>query len=269
MTAGASAYLVSRLDDGFGEVYPLIMGQRCTLGRSNTNRIIVRDELSSREHAEVYYADGKWRLRDLGSLNGTRLNNNTLDSEWELAPNDEVSIGRSRFMFVEDMSQLPDVPMGPTAEEEDGISIKKRLGQTRFLTPPPPETPADMGPEDNTAIAGISRHSLSRDLGLLYRLALDMGSCTNYEDLARTVLDGLLEAVPAEVGAVLTIKEGRDLDVTAHRHRDPSIKTYTRVSEFVTNEVLRHPRGRCWPRMWPAIATCAIAKASRAWAPPA
>src|SRR5207253_7350146 len=81
MNAGPSAYLVIRRDDGFGEVYPLIVGQRCTLGRANTNRIIVKDELSSREHAEVYFADGRWRLRDLGSLNGTRLNETAVDSE--------------------------------------------------------------------------------------------------------------------------------------------------------------------------------------------
>src|SRR5579862_9760926 len=135
--ASASAFLVIRRDDGFGEVYPLIVGQRCTLGRANTNRIIVKDELSSREHAEVYFADGRWRLRDLGSLNGTRLNDTAVDSEWELAPGDEVSIGRTRFVFVEDMSQLPDLPLHPhpEEEEEEGLSIKKRLGQTRFLTP--------------------------------------------------------------------------------------------------------------------------------------
>src|SRR5437868_12337665 len=65
-----------------------------------------------------------------------------------------------------------------------------------------------------------------------------MGSAGSYQDLARIVLDGLLEGVPAEVGALLTLKEGRELEVTAHRHRDPSIKTYSRMSEFVTNEVL-------------------------------
>src|SRR5580704_3754838 len=139
MTAGASAYLVIRRDDGFGEVYPLIVGQRCTLGRANTNRIIVKDELSSREHAELYHGDGRWRLRDLGSLNGTRLNDTAVDTEWELAAGDEVSIGRTRFVFVEDMSQLPDVPLGVQPGEEEGLSIKKRLGQTRFLTPPPAE----------------------------------------------------------------------------------------------------------------------------------
>jgi Nif-specific regulatory protein len=73
---------------------------------------------------------------------------------------------------------------------------------------------------------------------LLYRLALDMGSAGTYSDLVRIVLDGLLEAIPAEVGAILSVKEGRNLEVTANRHRDPSIRTYSRVSEFVTNEVL-------------------------------
>jgi Nif-specific regulatory protein len=237
MSAGVSAYLVSRRDDGFGEVYPLVVGQRCTLGRAATNRIVVKDELCSREHAELYHADGRWRLRDLGSLNGTRLNGATLDSAWELSPGDEVNIGRTHFVFVDDMSQLPHVPLEPVIDD-GGLSIKKRLGQTRFLTPQPPESKPEAQDGDST-VAAIPRHSLSRDLSLLYRLALDMGSCTTYDDLVRTVLDGILEAVPAEVGAILTMTDSRELEVTAHRHRDPSVKTYTRVSEFVTNEVLR------------------------------
>ncbi len=114
------------------------------------------------------------------------------------------------------------------------MSIKKRLGQTRYLTPVPDDETAAASDDPQIGAA----RKLSRDLSLLYRLALDMGSATTPEELARTVLDGLLEAVPAEVGALLTLKEGGQLEVTAHRHRDPSIKLYVRVSEFVTNEVL-------------------------------
>jgi Nif-specific regulatory protein len=236
---GPTAYLVVRRDDGFGDVFPLTAGQRHTMGRATTNRIVLKDDLCSREHAEVYHAEGRWRLRDLGSLNGTRLNGERLDSEWELSPGDEVHLGRTHLLFVEEMGQLPDMPVAPRGD--DGVSIKKRLGQTRFLTPIPPS------PSDVTTTAGKTptpepspgaRHSLSRDLALLYRLALDMGSAGTYEDLVRIVLDGLLEAIPAEVGAILSVKEGRTLEVTAHRHRDPSIRTYTPVSEFVTNEVL-------------------------------
>ena len=54
----------------------------------------------------------------------------------------------------------------------------------------------------------------------------------------RIVLDGLLEGIPAEVGAILTVKEGRESELTAHRHRDPSVHTYHKVSEYVSNEVL-------------------------------
>src|SRR5260370_40054711 len=115
MPAGATAFLVIRRDDGFGDVFPLTAGQRYTLGRATTNRIVVKDDLCSREHAEVYHADGRWRLRDLSSLNGTRLNGAAVDSEWELAPGDEVSIGRARLVFVEDMSQVPDVPLDQPA----------------------------------------------------------------------------------------------------------------------------------------------------------
>ena len=62
MPDGTVAYLVVRRDDGFGDVYPLAAGQRYTLGRAATNRIVLKDDLCSREHAEVYQLDGHWRL---------------------------------------------------------------------------------------------------------------------------------------------------------------------------------------------------------------
>jgi Nif-specific regulatory protein len=235
MASGTTAYLVVRRDDGYGDVFPLASAERYTLGRATTNRIVLKDDLCSREHAEVFHADGRWRLRDLNSLNGTRLNGEPLDSEWELSPGDEVNLGRTQLLFVEEMGQLPDMPVAPRAEE--GVSIKKRLGQTRFLTPIPVDASSETADGSQTPPPG-PRHSLSRDLALLYRLALDMGSAGTYSDLVAIVLDGLLQAIPADVGAILSIKEGRDLDVTAHRNRDPSIQTYTRVSEFVSNEVL-------------------------------
>jgi transcriptional regulator with GAF, ATPase, and Fis domain len=231
---GSGPYLVLRHEDGYGDVFPLQAGQRFTMGRANTNRILLKDELCSREHAEVSFAGGKWRVRDLKSLNGTRINGQPLESEWELGPGDQIQLGRTALVFVERLEELP--ALAALTSPADSFSIKKRLGQTRFLTPLPQDheqaedTP---GPKE----AG-PRRSLSRDLSLLYRLALDMGSVTDYEDLTRIVLDGLLEAVPAEVGAILTMKEGRELEVTAHRHRDPSIRNYAKVSEFVSNEVL-------------------------------
>src|SRR5262249_23105989 len=174
MPAGSSAFLVVRRDDGFGDVFPIAAGQTYTLGRATTNRIVLKDALCSREHAEVSHGDGRWRVRDLNSLNGTRVNNEALDSEWELAPRDVIHLGRTDLVFVEAMHQLPDPP--PPAGGGDGVSIKKRLGQTRFLTPVPPVPPGDGDEAARTVPIGSQRHALSRHLSLLYRPALDMGS---------------------------------------------------------------------------------------------
>jgi len=260
--AEANAFLVVQREDGYGDVFPLTAGQACTLGRAVTNRIVLKDDLCSREHAEVLFSGGRWSLRDLNSLNGTRLNGQRLEGERELSPRDDIHLGRTHFLFVQDMEQLPGLAR-PPEPSTPGVSIKKRLGQTRFLTPLPPER-ADESKAAATTLHGepaaASRHALSRDLSLLYRLALDMGSAATHEELCRIVLGALLEAIPAEVGAVLSIKHpaatpagkrdetppppgiklgrGVEMEVTVHRHRDPSVQTYQRVSDYVSNEVL-------------------------------
>ncbi|MGL4551256.1 MAG: sigma 54-interacting transcriptional regulator [Gemmataceae bacterium] len=246
--SNATAYLVVRRDDGFGDVFPLVPGQSYTLGRAATNSIVLKDDLASRDHSEVAFGGGRWRVRDMGSLNGTRVNGLRITGERDLSANDEVHVGRTHLLFVEHMDQLPDLPPPPPEEPEPdngGMSIKKRLGQTRFLTPQPPAGAPEVSP---------SGRSLSRDLGILYRLALDMGTAGAYEEVCKLVVDALLEATPAEVGAILTLParpagrgkdtgvskslRGAELEVTAQKHRDPSIKTYQRVSEYVSNEVL-------------------------------
>jgi transcriptional regulator with GAF, ATPase, and Fis domain len=225
-------YLVIRREDGYGDVFPLDASQRCLLGRSNTNRIVLKDELCSREHAEVAFGEGRWRLRDLKSLNGTRVQGAPI-TEWELSSGDDFQVGHTSLVFVEQLQDLPH--LSHRDKPEEAYSIKKRLGQTRFLTPVPVDATEDA--TETTTGPGSSR-SLSRDLSLLYRLAINMASALSYEDLVKIVLDGLLEAIPAEVGAILTMREGRQLELTAHRHRDPTKKFYSPVSDFVSNEVI-------------------------------
>ena len=227
-STGSGPYLVTRRDDGYGDVFPLIAGQRFTIGRANSNRIVLKDELSSRDHAEVYFAEDRWRLRDLKSLNGTRINGDPLDSEWELSTGDEFQVGKTRYIFVNQIEELPQVAMPAMGET---MQIKRRLSNSRFLTPNPEEVA-----EDATTIAG--RVSIGRDLMQLYHLSLAMGSATTYHELADIVLDGLLGALSAEIGAILTIKEGREMEITSVRPEGPARRLYSPVSEFVTHEVM-------------------------------
>jgi Nif-specific regulatory protein len=254
MAETPSAFLVIRRDDGYGDVFPLTATQGCTLGRAPSNRVVLKDDLCSREHAEVGMAHGRWRVRDLNSLNGVRVNGERIQGEAELHPGDEVRLGRTDLLFVEDMNQLPEpagreTPTEHSSPEDSGVSIKKRLGQTRFLVPVTPETEQTGAVHPSLGPPSPSRHALSNDLSLLYRLALQMGEAETVDVLCKIVLEGLLEAIPAEVGAILTVPKGREvpagqaargteLEVAAYRHRSGREHRYKRVSEFVSNEVL-------------------------------
>jgi Nif-specific regulatory protein len=241
MADAGAAYLVLRDKEGFGEVFALNPGERHTLGRATTNRIVLRDDLCSREHAEVYFADGRWHIRDLKSLNGTRVNNVTLSTEWELTLKDEIQVGRTRFLFVDNEAELPTV--SKREEDSSNLSIKKRLGHTRYLTPLLPPEPKQMGtavtPSAPLTPIASTPHNLSRELSQLYRMALDMGSASDYAEVVGIVLDGLLEATPADVGAILSVRENKEVELLSYRGRDAKTASYTRVSEYLTNEILR------------------------------
>ena len=72
--------------------------QRVTsLGRAPENNIVLDDEATSAQHACLYQKDGVWWLEDLGSRNGTRLNELPLSKPTSLAHGDLIEIGNNKF----------------------------------------------------------------------------------------------------------------------------------------------------------------------------
>ncbi|MBO0700404.1 MAG: sigma 54-interacting transcriptional regulator [Zavarzinella sp.] len=229
MADPTTAYLVAERDDGFGDVYPLQRGVTYGVGRSPKNRIVLADDLCSRDHAELAFAEGAWYARDLGSLNGTRINGKSIRGDLALSGGDRVQFGRTRFRFVHDLSELPGIPDPAHKAVEDSIRITRRTSKTKFLPPPRDETD-----QDHT----VSEPAADRAIAALYRLALDMGSARHVEDLAEAVLTGLFDGVPSEHGAVMGVKAGRELELLAHRSRDGRVRTYHKASQLVSSEVL-------------------------------
>ena len=236
MPNGPSAFLVLRRDDGFGDVFQLRAGQRCTIGRATTNRVVLKDDMCSREHAEVLFADEHWYVRDLGSLNGTRLNGKNLSADASLSPRDLVELGNTQIMFVEELAQLPEVPKQVPPKPPEKLEIRQRLSETHYL-PAEVAVPKVRALSAREAVA--DRDAINRDLARLYRLALEMGGAETQEELVNFVLEGLLELVKAEVGAILFVNENRELEVLAHKHRDNKFPKYQKVSQYVSNEVLQ------------------------------
>lgn len=68
-----------------------------SLGRSPRNTIVLNNEYASSEHALLTWRGDRWWLEDLGSRNGTLLNEAALAETAVLSPGDIISIGGIQF----------------------------------------------------------------------------------------------------------------------------------------------------------------------------
>jgi Ca-activated chloride channel homolog len=68
-------------------------------GREATNPIVIKDPLSSRKHAKITIENGEFWIEDLKSLNGTKVNGDTI-TRHKLSTNDQIRIGEVTLTFV-------------------------------------------------------------------------------------------------------------------------------------------------------------------------
>jgi pSer/pThr/pTyr-binding forkhead associated (FHA) protein len=81
-----------------GERFPLRIGTATTLGRALDNDIVVNHASVSRHHASIEARNGAFRLRDLGSQNGTYVGVERV-TEAPIADGDSVKLGDAAFTF--------------------------------------------------------------------------------------------------------------------------------------------------------------------------
>ena len=77
-----------------------------SVGRRPDNTLVLDDEMASRHHCVVEPWEGGFRVRDLGSSNGTKLNNERITTE-VLDNGDVVLIGSTELRFIDPEQQAP------------------------------------------------------------------------------------------------------------------------------------------------------------------
>jgi pSer/pThr/pTyr-binding forkhead associated (FHA) protein len=93
------AGLVIRAGGGrVGESFP-VEGKRLTIGRRPESDIFLDDVTVSRDHALLVRRGGEYYLDDCGSLNGTYVNRQRVDSR-QLEDGDELQIGKYKLSFL-------------------------------------------------------------------------------------------------------------------------------------------------------------------------
>jgi len=237
---GAIAYLVVREGNSWRDVFRLVPGQVTTIGRASTNRIVLHDEVCSRNHCEVFTTTSGWVVRDLESRNGTVVDQLLIKGDHELVSGALIQIGATNLGFTFDLSQpFAELPVSPESQSDtatdlhmcgpsDGApAIVRRKRMSDFRSPP-----SDADPE-----------KMTKALAVLYRLALDMGTADDSKQLCEVVLKTLLVETGASIGAILCLPvasehpASEDLRIVAYRSGND--QSYERVSDYLSTVVMK------------------------------
>jgi hypothetical protein len=71
------------------------------MGRAPTSDVQIEDAFSSSAHARVFPRGQSMYIEDLGSTNGTYLNERQLEAVEELRPDDTIRIGETEYRYQE------------------------------------------------------------------------------------------------------------------------------------------------------------------------
>src|SRR5262245_4895236 len=120
-----------------------------TIGRGLGTTIVLPHPLVSRQHCELFESGGQLMVRDLGSLNGTFVNNQRV-TEAPLAPGELLTVGTVTFRAVYEAEVV--VQPEPATKVKDAAgdkTVRAAKASTLAAQPkasPPPKAPADSEP---------------------------------------------------------------------------------------------------------------------------
>ena len=102
-----------------------------TIGRAIENVIVLDDERCSRFHATIENRDGKWRLYDLNSRNGTTVDEIQVKGSAEISVGSKIQIGRETLLVEE---QREFVPLGGAREKTARLEHKDYFSRQNEMT---------------------------------------------------------------------------------------------------------------------------------------
>jgi pSer/pThr/pTyr-binding forkhead associated (FHA) protein len=112
---------------------------KTVIGREKSD-IVLKDPAISRNHAEIIKEAGKYRIKDLGSTNGTIVNGEKVD-EKVLNHMDEIWLGKSRLLYTE-LGKADEIKE-EDATGERAVMLKEEITRVSEEREPEMRLPAD------------------------------------------------------------------------------------------------------------------------------
>jgi putative nucleotidyltransferase with HDIG domain len=159
------------------------------VGRLEALEMVLDDTSVSRYHAEVRATDRGWRVRDLGSTNGTRLNGVRLgNGQWPLRIKDLVQFGEIAVVVEAISDGEPESDQG-TMPDSLRVAATSRLSWSEAM--------------EGLALDGNKCPRPGDQLQALIRAGHHLGHIEKEEELLDSVLDDAVSVLDAQRGAIV------------------------------------------------------------------
>lgn len=211
-----------------------------SVGRDGTNHLRLHDTEVSRRHAEFRQQNDGYLLVDVGSANGTFVNNQKI-TEATLQPGDHIGFGQTLLVYssgsadappaLSDLAEKISLITRPDLDISSAIikSISEVEG-SRLLS-----KPDEASPWLKNALA---------DLSIMYEASQATSHILDLNELLDRILELVFRSVPADRGCVVLTTETGELAPKAVRWRKASERQEMfQLSRTIVDHVLKERQG--------------------------
>ena len=202
--------------------------ERITVGRHAGNDVVIDHPWISRRHAELYREEGHWRVRDMGSLNGTQINRQG-HADSPLRDGDRIFLYKFAVEFLSDEASTGrGVSLTPTLEGGDDTRVQTVVQRA----------------VDFTALAAQQQdvRRFQRLLRIVTRASASIVAGASSDETFNQVLELIFEHLPVERGLIMVLDEEHGTLVTRckrQRGGGSAAEEEIRFSRTIADQVLR------------------------------
>ncbi len=164
----------------------VLTGDHVGIGREEANELRLRESAVSRRHCTVEASGSQYQVSDLDSRNGTFVNGIPVKRKI-LEHGDTIQIGKAEFVFLIHEGE----PLSTSTASRRSHPATTDLSTIRVLSPA-----AQPG-------FGVEIGRMARDLSALFKISNAINSIRDLELLQKSLLQLILEVVPADEAAVI------------------------------------------------------------------
>jgi len=206
-----------------GQVYHLpLLEDETTIGRSDDNDIVLPGPTVSRKHARIQKTEEGYLLTDLGSRNGTEVNQKSTKSTF-LKHQDQIRIGANRLTFITE----EDAQEGP-----DGSPVLTVSSLPSEAASDPAKITEDL--------SSLGRSN--KVLFVLYEISRHLTSVQDFNELLKKIMDLIFMVIDADRGYLFLLGDTKEAKPVPKviKYKDDLIKDGepVRASQTILSKVI-------------------------------